>query len=259
MINMARQVRIFKDKNQLILTAANEFIHQAGIAIEKNGRFNVALAGGSTPLNLYNYLRGKNFSGNLLWEKTHLFWSDERCVPPDHHESNYGMAKSALLDHVSIPPKNIHRMRGEINPPEAAMEYQVEMVDHFKPEGNKPPTFDLILLGMGNDGHTASLFPGSPALDEKIHWVVNVEHTKPPPPLLPRLTFTLPVINSAKLVILLVTGHKKSDTVRRVFLNRETLPAGRVLPHYAPPLWLLDSAAGNQIINKVGGLENQQD
>jgi 6-phosphogluconolactonase len=147
-------------------------------------------------------------------------------------------------------------MRGEIEPSEAAVEYQVGMIDHFKPAGNKPPMFDLILLGMGDDGHTASLFPGSPALDEKVNWVVHVEHTEPPPPLLPRLTFTFPLINSAKLVILLIMGQKKSSAVRKIFLNREALPAGMVLPHCAPTLWLLDMAAGSQIINEVEGIEN---
>lgn len=246
---MNREVRIYKDLDQLSLEAAREFARLAGIAMDRYGRFNVALAGGSTPRQLYERLANHVL---LDWGRIHLFWGDERCVPPDHPESNYGMAQSILLDHIPIPPVNIHRMRGEIDPEEAAVEYQVQIANHFRTPGNAPPAFDLILLGMGEDGHTASLFPGSPVLDESDRWVVNVTHTQPPPPLIPRLTFTLPLINATRNVLFMVTGKAKAGTVSRILINREKLPAGLVNPVLSSPVWMLDSEAASKLITKEG-------
>jgi 6-phosphogluconolactonase len=249
LIDITSEVRIYIDLDQLSLEAAREFTRLADIAIDRYGCFNVALAGGSTPRELY-----KRLAKHVLldWGRIHLFWGDERCVPPDHPESNYGMVKSILLDHIPIPPGNIHRMQGEIAPEEAAVEYQVQIANHFRTPGNAPPAFDLILLGMGVDGHTASLFPGSPALDETERWVLNVNHTQPPPPQLPRLTFTLPLINTAWNVVFMVTGINKAETVHRILLKRELLPARLVNPEFSQPVWMLDSDAAVDLITREG-------
>ena len=173
------------------------------------GRFAVALSGGSTPKRMFEQLAKMVMD----WKHIHLFWVDERCVPPDHPDSNYGMTAEALLNHIEIPGENIHRIHGEQPPEPAALIYEKELRHFF---GEQLPVFDLILLGLGSDGHTASLFPGSPALQEKKRWAVEVKHDAPPPPLVDRVTLTIPVLKEAREVIFLVSGNRK---VRDSFKN----------------------------------------
>ena len=145
--------------------AAEQWVNLARQAIARSGRFTVALSGGSTPKVLYSLLASPEYRERIDWLHVHLFWGDERCVPPDHPESNYRMVQEALLSKIQIPPENIHRMAGEKDPQTAAVEYEQELRDFFQTK-DAAPRFDLILLGLGEDGHTASLFPGTPAPDE---------------------------------------------------------------------------------------------
>jgi len=237
------EIRRYPDGESLARAAAEEFVRQANESITNNGRFSAALAGGSTPKALYHLLASEDYRDELGWGDIHLFWGDERCVPPDHEDSNFGMARRALLDHIAIPDANVHRMAAEIVPSEGAIEYHRQLDSYFRPGHSELPIFDLVLLGLGYDGHTASLFPGDASLLERRRWVRAVEHTQRPLPLVTRLTLTLPVINAARSVLFLVTGASKADAVGRVIREDENLPAGLVRPGSGRLLWMLDEAA----------------
>lgn len=232
------QTAIVIDVNALADAAAEFFLAQARTSIQARGRFAIALSGGSTPRALYQRLANIP----LAWENIHLFWGDERCVPPDHAESNYRMSVESLLTRIRIPTENIHRIEGELPPDEAAERYEKELRAFF---GNSP-RFDLILLGLGDDGHTASLFPESPTLKESTRWAVAVEHTTPPPPLVPRVTLTLPVINAARQIVFLVSGAGKAARLAEVLQPRpaaQPLPAQLIRPVNGDLLWLVDKPA----------------
>jgi 6-phosphogluconolactonase len=187
-----------------------------------------------------------------MWGSLQIFWSDERLVSPQHADSNFRLAAEALLSHVPLPPENIHRMRGELALAESAQEYEDEMRSILTPDETGFPCFDLMMVGMGDDGHVASLFPGSPALFEKQRWVVGSEHNQPPPPLVPRLSLTLPVINAAAQVLVMVSGEKKAEIVRQVLegdASGEPLPAQLIKPHKGRLLWLMDQQAARRLSN----------
>jgi len=179
-------------------------------AVRRRGRCTVALSGGNTPRTLYGLLASE-FSERIPWTHVQIFWGDERYVPADHADSNYRMARETLLDHVSCPASNIHAMPTHIAPPEAAAAaYEETLRAHF---GDAPPRFDLVLLGLGADGHTASLFPKSDALEERTRWVVAT--MAPVEPAI-RLTLTMPVLNQAASLFVLVAGSDKAEALRRV-------------------------------------------
>ncbi|MFQ5343781.1 MAG: 6-phosphogluconolactonase, partial [Anaerolineae bacterium] len=223
-------LRIYADADGLSQAAAELFAQRAQAAFWSQGRFTVALAGGSTPRPVYEHLATPGFRVTIPWEATHFFWGDERCVPPDHPDSNYGMAMEALLSKVPVPPANIHRMAGE-QPPDAAAEAYAETLRNvFELAAGELPRFDLILLGMGSDGHTASLFPGSDVLHERTRLVAAhyVEKLRAH-----RLTLTPAVINNAALVVFLAAGGGKSETLHRVLQGPyvpDELPAQLVRP-----------------------------
>jgi 6-phosphogluconolactonase len=208
--------------------------------------FTLLLSGGSTPGAVYQRLAEPGRSARLDWSRVHLFWGDERCVPPDHADSNYAMIQRILLDRIPLPAENVHRIPGERGADESAETYAAELRRFFEDDPVKLPVFDLILLGLGEDGHTASLFPGTAALDETVRWAVGVE---PPPPLVPRVTVTLPVINAARQIIFLVTGGAKADILFRVLMRKEStpLPAQRVNPNSGRITWLVDQQAAAQL------------
>ena len=196
----------------------------AGIAheaIAERGLFRVALAGGETPRAIHEALAGKKID----WSRVQVTFGDERCVPPEDAESNYRMAKESLFDRVSIPDGNIFRIRGEIAPEEAAREYESKLAAVAARFGETRYVHDLVLLGMGPDGHTASLFPGSPALDETVRNVIPATGPKPPPQ---RITMTFPLLNAARKVCFLVKSAEKLPLVEGIVAGDETLPAGRV-------------------------------
>jgi 6-phosphogluconolactonase len=214
----------------------------AADSIERRGRFTVALAGGKTPRALYELLALKEAEGKsgFDWRLAHVFFSDERQVTPDHDDSNCRMASESLLARVPVPPDQVHRVRGE-NPDadRAAEEYEGIMTGVFGLRRGERPRFDLILLGMGADGHTASLFPGSEALEVADRLAVAV---RVPPPGHDRVTLTLPVLNEAAGVIVLAAGAEKAAAVARIAAG-EPLPAGLVRPRNGDLLWLIDRDA----------------
>ena len=232
---------------QLAQTAAGMFAQLASQAISARGSFSVALSGGTTPRRLYETLAMPKSLNAVEWSKVHLFWGDERCVPPTDPDSNYRMVKESLLDHLPLPAENIYRMRGELEPQEAARQYQSLLHGHFfpdqEPDASLPPRFDLILLGLGTDGHTASLFPETAALQENSRWVAAnyVEKLESW-----RLTLTLPVLNAARVVIFLVSGAAKADVLEKIGQidqPGEVLPARLVQPQDGKLLWLVSVQA----------------
>ena len=238
-------IRILNAPQELFQAAAAEFNALASTAIRDHRKFTVALSGGSTPKSLYSVLA----RSALPWDKIFFFWSDERHVPPDHPESNYRMAKEALLSKVPVPPENIFRVRAEEKDANVvAKDYEEALRSFFGLRPGEFPRFDLILLGLGPDGHTASLFPNTAALNEtKLLVVANwVEKFKAN-----RITFTYPVLNNAACVIFLVSGADKADMVRTVLEDgRADLPSQRVHPVNGRLLWLLDKGAASKLSKK---------
>ena len=231
---------ICADYESLSLEAARRF----AAAAEATGRrpFRVALSGGGTPRRLYELLASAEFQRRIPWERVHFFWSDERMVPHDHLQSNYKLARDSLLKHVRVPPKNVHPVPVTLPPAQAANEYEQELRRQFGRRWGWPE-FDLIMLGLGDDGHVASLFPGAPALHEKQRWVVVHQ----PPHLPARITLTLPVINAARRVHFLVSGENKATALRVAVEGSGHLPAQLVHPKKGELLWLTDSAAAGRL------------
>ncbi len=237
-------ILIEPDALHVASAAAERIVAWARQAIDTRGRFTVALAGGSTPQATYQRLAGEPHRDAVDWSRVHVFWGDERCVPPADPNSNYGMAYESLLSKVPIPSENVHRMRGELDPQIAAQAYAGELRRFF---GSAWPRFDLVLLGMGADGHTASLFPGSPALDETQRAVVAVTADYQDRPSC-RVTLSLPAINAARAVVFIVTGESKARRVQQVLEDRQKhLPAQHVQPVEGELCWLLDAAAASQL------------
>ena len=227
-----------EDPQQLAEAAARDFAAKAQAAIAERGSFTVTLAGGSTPKATYEIL-ARDYADELDWSKVHVFFGDERTVPPDHEDSNYGMAQRTLLSRV--PVGSIHRMRGELPPAEAAAAYEEELRGFFG-ASDEPPSFDLILLGIGEDGHTASLFPETSALEVHDHWVVANPVLKLDTV---RLTLTVPVINSARAVNFLVAGEGKAEALKLILegdADPRQYPAKLVRPA-GGPVWMVDRAA----------------
>ncbi len=229
--------------------AADRFTVAAGDAIRARGRFVVALSGGSTPLHMYERIAAGAHASAVDWTRVQVLWSDERCVPSDDAQSNYRMARETLLDHVPIPQANVHRVRGEDEPVEAASAYEgvlrrVLATSAERPGGSSGGRVDLVLLGLGEDGHTASLFPGMVDVHESQHWVRAVHAPAVVPPW--RVTFTPAAINAAVAVDFLVTGSAKAAIVRDVLegLHRpHELPAQLVAAASGRVTWVLDAAA----------------
>jgi 6-phosphogluconolactonase len=238
-------VTVLVDRNALMRAAADRVVSLAERGIASRGRFDWALAGGSTPEALYRLLAAGDYASRIDWSKVHFFWGDERCVPPDHPDSNYRMARLALLDAVAPPPDNIHRMQGELSPELAAERYRSELERSFGADGE--PKLDLILLGMGSDGHTASLFPDTSGLEEMRRWVVanRIDRLGTT-----RLSLTLPVINAATHVVFLVAGADKAERLAQVLsppTGPHPLPAARVRPRGHAPEWFVDTAAAARL------------
>jgi 6-phosphogluconolactonase len=223
-------------------------------AIERRGVFHLALSGGSTPKALYRRLASAPYADQLDWRRVHLWWSDERAVPSDHPDSNYKLAYDALIAQVAILPEHVHRVQTELGPAGAAERYEAEIRSAIAVAADSSaPPFDLILLGMGDDGHTASLFPHTPALAEHERLVVSqvVPHAYVPE----RITFTALLINAADVVFFLVSGAGKSETLRRVLLDEyrpEVLPAQLIAPARGKLFWMVDAAAASQVATAPG-------
>ncbi len=243
------EVKIVPDAASLFRAAADEFATRARAAVKDHGRFTVALSGGSTPKSVYALLAQDytaKRSDRLPWDSIDIFFGDERPVPPDHPDSNYRMAGEALLSKVAVPALNIHRIEGELEAHEAADRYERALRNFFELEPDGIPRFDLVLLGMGPDGHTASLFPESEALGERsrlvaANWVEKFKTF--------RITFTFPVLNHAAEVLFLVSGADKAPMLAEVMDRTRGIryPAQRVAPTNGRLLWFVDAAAAAQL------------
>ncbi|QDU61183.1 6-phosphogluconolactonase [Planctomycetes bacterium Pan216] len=246
------RIETFRDGEAVARAAAEEFIRLAARAIAERGFFAVALSGGSTPKRLYQILAEPENRARVAWDKVHLFWGDERPVPPDHEESNYHMTNEALLSTLSLAADHVHRMpAARADHDAAAREHQEEIANLFGVAvDGPPPSFDLVFLGMGPDGHTASLFPETAALAETERWVV--------PNFVPkfdatRMTMTAPLINAAKEVLFLVVGESKTDRLVEVLegpSDPDRLPSQRIKPTNGELVFYTDEAAVAKLSTK---------
>lgn len=239
-------IRVFPDLERLSREAAEQFVRLAQQQAHEGCRFSVALAGGSTPRRLYELLASEPYRSRAPWECVDVFWTDERCVPPDHPDSNFRMANETLLSRVLVPADHLHRIPAEQrDPASAAMAYERILRACFQAPDDVVPELDLVVLGLGEDGHTASLFPRSPALHEANRLVIA---TAGGVPNLQRVSLTIPVLTHAKALMWLVAGEQKATTVRAVLegpKRPEELPAQMVTPRRGAALWLLDRAAAS--------------
>ncbi|MGA8762804.1 MAG: 6-phosphogluconolactonase [Candidatus Sulfotelmatobacter sp.] len=246
-MSLSTEVRKLTTPQDLFQAAAEEIVRTANAAVAERGRFTIALSGGSTPRNLYTLL-ATNARTTLPWEQTFFFWSDERHVPPDNSESNYHMAEEAMLAKIPVLPGNVFRVPAENPDAAAAAEaYEQTLRKFFAPKASEVPRFDLILLGMGPDGHTASLFPETVALQEESHLVVAnwVEKLNTN-----RITFTLPLINAARSVAFLVSGADKAPVLREVLegnADGKKYPSKLVRPSEGKVIWFVDRAAASEL------------
>ncbi|MGZ9143712.1 MAG: 6-phosphogluconolactonase [Candidatus Binatia bacterium] len=248
-----REIIICRDVDGLSRKAAEQFVALARQAIAARGRFAVALSGGSTPKALYSLLATAEFSEQLDWRQIHLFFGDERCVAPDHAESNYRMVAEALLSQIAIPSENVHRMAGELAPLAAAVAYERELKQFFSQSETNLPRFDLLLLGLGEDGHTASLFPGSSALHETKCLVAPIYVEKLAAH---RLTLTLPAINHAAQISFLIAGKSKAAIVKEIFAPAPPdYPAARIQPARGQLTWFITQDAAGDLGDSQTTLE----
>jgi 6-phosphogluconolactonase len=236
-------IQVFSSPELLADAVAQHIVTSAAEAVSSRGLFTLALAGGSTPRATYSRLATRDWRLKLDWQRTHVVWGDERCVPPDDPRSNYRMAKEALLDRVPIPAHQIHRIRGEDDPEKAAGEYERELRVLLGSEGS----LDLVLLGLGEDGHTASLFPGQAAVREKARWVVAVPS---PDATMWRITLTPALLNAARNVTFVVSGANKAARLQQVLQGPfapDILPAQAIRPAQGRLTWMVDEAAAARL------------
>ncbi len=239
-------LHVFADNSSFVNGSADFILDLAARAIQERGRFTIALSGGNTPKAIYARLATAEYQTRADWSRAQIFFGDERCVPPDDARSNFRMAREAWFDPARLPAENVHRMRGEDDPARAALAYEQELAQLFRTRAL--PAFDLILLGMGDNGHTASLFPGTAALRERERWAVaqyvEVMQTW-------RVTFTAPLINAARCVAFIVQGASKAQTLWNVLrgpYQPDVLPAQMIQPTRGELHWLADAAAAAKVV-----------
>lgn len=244
MLTLRTQLHIVANAEELSRAAAEAIVRLAKGAVRARGSFAVALAGGSTPRSIYALLASEAWHAQLPWEKMHFFWGDERHVPPNQADSNYRMVHEAMLAHVPVPVENVHRIKAEDpNASQAAEEYEQTLRDFFHLAAGRFPRFDLVLLGMGSDGHTASLFPGTDALRERERLVVANWFEKFNSY---QITLTAPTLNNSACVIFLVSGEEKAETLQAVWQGSEQperFPVQLIRPTDGRLLWIVDRAA----------------
>lgn len=237
------QITVFASAEELFAAAAGEFANTVTQA--PANACSIALSGGSTPRSLYKLIAERAVSDGALrsigWRNVHLFFGDERCVPPNDEQSNYRMVRESLLSNAALGAAHVHRIHAELPPAQAAQEYEADLKQHFS---ESLPRFDLVLLGLGYDGHTASLFPGTAALVETTRWVVANEV---PQQKSTRITLTFPVLNNAAKVMFLVSGADKSNAMAATFDQTSETPASRVQPS-GELLWFADAAAARDLL-----------
>ncbi len=237
------EIIIKASADHLARKGAETFSLTARKSIGQSGSFTVAISGGSTPRAMHRLLAQEPYVSDIPWQKTHLFWVDERCVPSSHPASNFGIAMMDFLDHVPIPAVQIHHMPAERPPEEGASVYERELREFFQGHEGDFPIFDLIYLGIGTDGHTASLFPGQRALEERQKWVVAVKGGQPD---VSRLTLTYPVLNHSRQIIFMVSGKEKAAVIKAIFEDKAAgFPAQKIHPLNGELRWLLDQDAAS--------------
>ena len=244
--SLSAEIRIFADLDALSRAAAVEFVKASQNATSERGRFMLALSGGGTPGKLYHLLTRAPYREQIDWATAQVFWGDERCVPPDDAQNNYKQAFDALLGKVSVPPQNIHRIRTELDPEAAADDYE-RLLERYSTIPLTWPRFDLALLGLGEDGHTASLFPGSEVVALRPVLAVRGQYQDRPAL---RVTLTPVVFNSARRIIFLVSGSDKARALADVLYGDyrpATLPAQRILPTEGDSICMLDRAAAAEL------------
>lgn len=249
----------FSDIESLSVKAAELFLDLSEKTISEKKIFIAGVSGGSTPETLYTLLGSTPFRDNVDWSHIHLFWTDERFVPHDHEESNYRLLYDRLLSRISIPPENIHPVRTDsASPAHAAECYEEEISNFFHLSAGEFPAFDLIMLGMGEDGHTASLFPSSRSLEEKTRLACPVYMKKPNPD---RVTLTLPVLNNSKQILFLVAGRSKSKVLKAVLTpeQRHKYPAGMIEPAGGILKWLIDEEAAEELNPEIIRISSDSD
>ena len=235
------QLVLAPDPHHLAHKAACHITALATQAITQRGTFSLALAGGSTPTSTYRFLATEEFASRIDWTCIHIFFGDERCVPPDHHQSNYRMAWDSFLRHVPIPEKQIHRIQGELDVEVVARKYEYGLRDHVAAY----PVFDLVLLGLGSDGHTASIFPGTEAIHEETRWVLPVYHQQQATW---RISLTPAFIQRAQQVTFIVSGEEKAEIIRQVLhgpYQPDLIPAQMISSQSGQVSWYLDQAAAS--------------
>jgi 6-phosphogluconolactonase len=251
---LTSEIHIFRDLPELSRRAAERFVEAAEETVAARRPFYAALSGGSTPRTMFSLLSTTDLALRLPWNFLHLFQVDERTVPPDHPDSNYRMIREALLDHAPLPTENFHRMRAESGDLEsAAHNYAHEIATVLHPHGKPWPRFDLVQLGLGPDGHTASLFPETEALGEEKRWVVP-NHV--PKLNTWRLTLTYPVLNAAREIVFIVDGEDKAEVARRVLYPEspeDRFPAQGIGPREGQLRWYLTAAAARLLPRSVSG------
>jgi len=242
------RIVISPDKTALFQSTAELIVEASRSAIARSGRFAFVLTGGSTPKSLYELVATDEWKGRIDWAKVHLFWGDERFVPATDGQSNYGMAKKALIDRLELPATNVHRVVTEDTTPEGCAEsYEQDIREFFKAPTGVFPSFDFVLNGMGSNRHALSLFPGRPTIHEKSRMVVAdfVPEVK-----MNRITMTAPLVNAAREVVFLVAGEDKAEAVNDVVFgprNVDEKPAQLIQPDNGELIWMLDAEAGSQI------------
>ena len=231
----------FVDLEALSRAAASLFAEQAKAAIAARGRFSVLLAGGETPRRTYELLAEEPLRSTIPWDRIYFFWGDERCVSARDPQRNEGMVRRALLDHLQIQPDQVHPIRSDLVPEQAAADYAAELSRFFAPS---QPCFDLVLLGLGTDGHTASLLPGSAALEEKVCWTAVTRRREEP---FSRVTLTAPLLNQAALILFLVAGRDKAGVLQSILTpaNGPSFPAQLIRPLTGALHWYVDRQAAS--------------
>lgn len=236
-------VRIARKPFELAKTAADLFVAAAKECVQEKGKFFAALSGGSTPRAMHRLLAEEPYCLDMPWKGVHLFWVDDRCVAHTDPASNYGAAQEDLLDRIPVPPNQVHPMPRHMLPEQGAIQYEVELKKSLPLDQDGLPLFDLIVLGIGQDGHTASLLPGQAALDETEKWVVAVKGGDPD---VHRLTLTFPVLNRGRQIVFLASGKEKASILKAVLEDRtRRLPAQRIQPVSGNLIWLLDQEAAS--------------
>ncbi len=239
------QITIKDTPIDLARTAADIFSMRANECVARKGQFFVAISGGTTPRLFHRMLVQEPYVSEIPWDKMHIFWVDERCVPENDAASNYGASKKDFLNRAPISKTQVYPMPGSLSPEDGARKYQKVLMEFFNLKYGQFPTFDLIFLGTGKDGHTASLFPGQKALDERERLVISV---KGGDPYVSRLTMTFPVLNHAKRIIFMVSGKNKADIVKTILeFHKAKLPAQRIQPLNGTLTWLLDSESASML------------